>query len=76
MAVPLHGLSCNAEALTSGTAASAAKAQLLLDLAARKPQDAQYAAWILPLAAAQLLNAAPCAAPHLWLQARLNTSLM
>ena len=64
-------LLCVAEALASSTPSSAARAQLLLDLAARKPQDAQYAAWILPLAAAALLNAAPCASPHLWLQASI-----
>lgn len=69
--VLLHDSHDCAEALSSGTPSSAAKAQLLLDLAATKPQDAQYAAWILPLAAAQLLNAAPCAASHLWLQVSL-----
>ncbi|KAL0033603.1 hypothetical protein WJX79_007018 [Trebouxia sp. C0005] len=57
------------EALVSAVPAAGAKAQLLLDLAARKPQDGQHASWMLPLAANALLNAAPPAAPHLWLQA-------
>ena len=60
----------SAEAMASAMPATAAKAQLLLDLAARKPQDGQYASWMLPLAATALLNAAPPAAPHLWLQVR------
>ena len=59
---------CVAEATASAAPATAAKAQLLLDLAARKPQEGQYASWMLPLAANALLNAAPPAAPHLWLQ--------
>ena len=59
-----------AEAVASAMPATAAKAQLLLDLAARKPQDGLYASWVLPLAATALLNAAPPAAPHLWLQVR------
>lgn len=57
------------EALVSAVPAAGAKAQLLLDLAASKPQDGQHASWMLPLAANALLNAAPPAAPHLWLQA-------
>lgn len=57
-----------AEWLVSRVPATAAKAQLLLDLAARQPQEGQYASWMLPLAATALLNAAPPAAPHLWLQ--------
>lgn len=56
------------EAMASGMPATAAKAQLLLDLAARKPQEGQYASWMLPLATTALLNAAPPPAPHLWLQ--------
>ena len=59
---------CVAEALVSAGPAAGPKAQLLLDLAARKPQDGQHASWMLPLAANALLNAAPPAAPHLWLQ--------
>ncbi len=58
----------DAESVASAVPATAAKAQLMLDLAARKPQDVQYASWMLPLAANALLNAAPPAAPHLWLQ--------
>ena len=61
-------VACLAEALVSAVPATAAKAYLLLDLAASKPQDGQYASWTLPLAASALLNAAPPAAPHLWLQ--------
>ncbi|KAL3148134.1 hypothetical protein ABBQ38_014415 [Trebouxia sp. C0009 RCD-2024] len=57
------------EWVVSRAPATAAKAQLLLDLAARQPQEGQYASWMLPLAATALLNAAPPAAPHLWLQA-------
>lgn len=57
-----------AEWVVSRAPATAAKAQLLLDLAARQPQEGQYASWMLPLAATALLNAAPPAAPHLWLQ--------
>lgn len=57
-----------AEWVVSHVPATAAKAQLLLDLAARQPQEGQYASWMLPLAATALLNAAPPAAPHLWLQ--------
>lgn len=37
-------------------------------MAARQPQEGQYGSWMLPLAATALLNAAPPAAPHLWLQ--------
>ena len=66
---------CVAEALVSAVPAAGAKAQLLLDLAARKPQDAQHASWMLPLAADALLNAAPPAAPHVWLQVCLCTAL-
>ncbi len=66
---------CVAEALVSAVPAAGAKAQLLLDLAARKPQDGQHASWMLPLAANALLNAAPPAAPHLWLQVCLCTGL-
>ncbi len=66
---------CVAEALVSAVPAAGAKAQLLLDLAARKPQDGQHASWMLPLAANALLNAAPPAAPHLWLQVCLWTGL-
>ena len=58
----------DAEWVVSRAPATAAKAQLLLDLAARQPQEGQYASWMLPLAATALLNAAPPAAPHLWLQ--------
>ncbi len=57
-----------AEWIVSRVPATAAKAQLLLDLAARQPQEGQFASWMLPLAANALLNAAPPAAPHLWLQ--------
>ncbi len=64
-----------AEALVSAVPAAGAKAQLLLDLAARKPQDGQHASWMLPLAANALLNAAPPAAPHLWLQVGLCSGL-
>jgi len=67
---------CVAEALVSAVPAAGAKAQLLLDLAARKPQDGQHASWILPLAANALLNAAPPAAPHLWLQVCLCVGCM
>ena len=63
-----NAFECVAEATASAGPATAAKAQLLLDLAARKPQEGQYASWMLPLAANALLNAAPPAAPHLWLQ--------
>ncbi len=66
---------CVAEALVSAVPAAGAKAQLLLDLAARKPQDGQHASWMLPLAANALLNAAPPAAPHVWLQVCLCTGL-
>ena len=69
-------LYCLAEALVSAVPATAAKAHLLLDLAARQPQDAQYTSWVLPLAATALLNAAPPAAPHLWLQVRLLSGAM
>lgn len=57
-----------AEWVVSRAPATAAKAQLLLDLAARQPQEGQYASWMLPLAATALLNAVPPAASHLWLQ--------
>ena len=66
---------CVAEALVSAVPAAGAKAQLLLDLAASKPQDGQHASWMLRLAANALLNAAPPAAPHLWLQVCLCSGL-